>query len=82
MQKRRRIEGVIGQLVKRYGAKRTWTWDLWHLMTHISTARCTVTRWLSTLTVQIETEPLQFHKLLARWKLAHRVSHCLYMEGW
>jgi len=29
--KRRRVEMIIGQLVERFGAKRTWARDLWHL---------------------------------------------------
>ena len=31
VQKRRRIETVIGQLVERYKAKKVWARDLWHL---------------------------------------------------
>lgn len=34
-QKRRRIETVIGQLVERYHAKRTWARDAWHLLSRI-----------------------------------------------
>jgi hypothetical protein len=31
VQARRRIETVIGQLVRRYQAKRVWARDAWHL---------------------------------------------------
>jgi hypothetical protein len=31
VQARRRVETVIGQLVKRYHAKRVWARDAWHL---------------------------------------------------
>jgi len=80
-QKRRRIERVIGQLVERYRAKRTWARDLWHLLTRIyrKVLSHTVAVYLN---VQRGEEPLQFDKLLAHWKLAHRVSYCLYLEGW
>ena len=31
MQKRRRIETVISQMAERYGAKKVWARDRWHL---------------------------------------------------
>lgn len=31
VQKRRRVETVLAQLVERYSSKRTWARDLWHL---------------------------------------------------
>jgi len=63
-QKRRRIETVIGQLVERYGAKRTWARDLWHLLTRIyrKVLSHTVAVYLS---IQQGGKPLQFDKLLA-----------------
>jgi hypothetical protein len=63
-QKRRRIETVIGQLVGRYHAKRTWARDLWHLLTRIyrKVLSHTVAVFLN---LQRGGEPLQFDKLLA-----------------
>lgn len=63
-QKRRRIETVIGQLVERYRAKRTWARDVWHLLVRVwrKVLSHTVAVFLS---VQSGGEPLQFDKLLA-----------------
>ncbi|MBI3461205.1 IS982 family transposase [Candidatus Acetothermia bacterium] len=63
-QVRRRIETVIGQLVERYRAKRTWARDLWHLGSRIfrKVLSHTVAVWLS---LQRGGEPLQFDHLLA-----------------
>ena len=63
-QKRRRIETVIGQLVERYRAERTWARDLWHLLSRIyrKVLSHTVAVYLN---VQRGREPLQFDKLLA-----------------
>ncbi|MBI1743833.1 IS982 family transposase, partial [Candidatus Acetothermia bacterium] len=63
-QVRRRIETVIGQLVERYRAKRTWARDLWHLGSRIfrKVVSHTIAVWLS---LQRGGEPLQFDHLLA-----------------
>src|SRR5215203_7159434 len=64
-QKRRRIETVISQMVERYGAKRVWARDRWHL----------TSRWLRkvlshTMAVyfcqQVGLSPLRFSELLTR----------------
>ncbi len=62
--KRRRIETVIGQLVERFHAKRTWARDVWHLLTRVfrKILSHTVAVFLN---VQRGGEPLQFDKLLA-----------------
>ena len=62
--KRRRIETVIGQLVGRYRAKRTWARDLWHLGVRVyrKVLSHTVAVYLN---LQRGGEPLQFDKLLA-----------------
>lgn len=63
VQKRRRIETVIGQLTERYNAKKVWAMDRWHLMN----------RWLRKilshtfavyLCQQAEISPLRFAELL------------------
>jgi hypothetical protein len=70
-QVRRRIETVIGQLVERYRAKRTWARDLWHLGSRIfrKVLSHTVAVWLS---LQRGGEPLQFDRLIAFYKLTLR----------
>jgi hypothetical protein len=40
VQKRRRIERVISQLVERYNAKKVWARDRWHLTSRFPCARC------------------------------------------
>ena len=63
VQKRRRIETVIGQLTERYNAKKVWAMDRWHL----------VNRWLRKilshtfavyLCQQLGLSPLRFSELL------------------
>lgn len=62
-QKRRRIETVIGQLVGRYHAKRTWARDVWHLLSRIfrKVLSHTIAAYLH---FQRGGELLQFDKLL------------------
>ena len=62
--KRRRIETVIGQLVERFGAKRTWARDLWHLGVRVY--RKVLSHTLAVyLNLQQGREPLQLDPLLA-----------------
>ena len=55
---------MIGQLVERYRAKRTWARDLWHLLSRIyrKVLSHTVAVYLN---LWRGREPLQFDKLLA-----------------
>jgi hypothetical protein len=60
---RYRVEAVNGQLAERYGVKRTWAKDLWHLCHRIirKVLSHTVMVWLA---VQARVAPLSFDRLL------------------
>ena len=63
-QKRRRIETVIGQLVGRYHAKRTWARDLWQLLSRVF--RKVLSHTLAVfISLQNGGEPLQFDHLIS-----------------
>jgi hypothetical protein len=61
---RYRIESVNGQLAERYGAKRTWARDLWHLCHRLVRKVLSHTA-LVCVTVRHGISPLSFDRLLA-----------------
>ncbi len=66
VQKRRRIETVISQLVERYGAKKVWARDRWHLTSRW--LRKILSHTVSFYFCQAEegcSSPLRFSELLA-----------------
>ena len=60
---RRRIETVFGQLVDRYGIKRVWARDMWHLSSRL--LRKTLSHTIAVMLNQLQgNPPLQISKLV------------------
>lgn len=61
---RRRIETVFGQLVDRYGIKRVWARDMWHLSSRL--LRKTLSHTIAVMLNQLQgNPPLQISKVIA-----------------